>query len=273
MNCDRYRQFIDAFASGELDAVNDPDALQHLNTCERCAAEASGIRQLKQSLNRVFADEGAPVALRERVRNAIRSDREAAPVTIPIQRRYRWVVPLGMAAAVAFVSLIYPIVFDQPRNSGGGGSGLVDARWASAVVSRHDGCVAMGRAHHRATLSQDVRQIRAALSKELRLDVLAPDLADAGFRLHSADACGIGRIPGAHIVYERISDGLLFSLFSVQRAGRLAPDSDGGSPRVHSISQTAGGLGVIAWHKAATTYLLCGKSGSNELETLAQTIG
>ncbi len=263
MKCSDFRKLID----GDVDDAKNREALDHLESCMGCASEVAATRQLKRSLTRMFEAETAPESLRAAVHDSVRAGGNLRMA--PTGGVRRWVVPLGMAAAVAFVWLVAPLLFDRAPDS----TAVVQARWVSSVAERHGGCTLRGAAHHRANLPRDAGSVRVTLGAELRLDVLVPDLVADGFRFHSADACGIGDARGAHIVYQRISDGRFLSIFTVPRMDGLRAEPGGGSlRRSYFRGVAARGAGVVAWHKNAATYVLCGISTTEQLIELAETI-
>ncbi|MFQ5495192.1 MAG: hypothetical protein ACE5EX_07400, partial [Phycisphaerae bacterium] len=156
---------------------------------------------------------------------------------------------------------------------GGRAARGVEAKLVSSVVGRHFGCIKLGPGHHRASLPRDVRQIAIVLERELGFPVCAPDLSKAGYRLHSADSCGVDGMLGGHVVYERIADGQMLSIFSVHRIEALASSGahDPGDPRCMVCNGKAPAT-VVGWHDARSTYLLCAKLPSAELIALAKGI-
>lgn len=272
MNCRSFIRFLGAFADDELDTEKNIEALEHLNMCAHCAAKVAEIQLLKRSLTRVFSGERASDRLRERVRDAIADESSRRVRRFPQPRR--WVVPLGMAAAIAFVWLGYPFVADRGTTPSATPEPALEARLVSSVVDRHFGCIKLGPAHHRASLPRDVHRIAEVLGRELGFPVCAPDLSKAGFRLHSADSCGADGLPGGHVVYERIADGVLLSVFSLRRTDAPPDAAAAPDPGVRKclVCDQKLPAAVVGWRDARATYLLCAKLPPAELIALANGI-
>jgi anti-sigma factor RsiW len=193
---------------------------------------------LKGNLRRIFAEDRAPERLADEVRNRLRREVDAigvAPLWVPPEAPVRvtvsaeegasrvaslWIVPAGIAAAMAFVWLATS-VFERPGPLGP--KTAVEAQWVSAGRATHRHCVAMGGAHQSASLPKSGSEAQAAMSAELRVKVLAPDLSKYGFSFQSADRCGFNGASGAHIVYERRDDGKLLSIFTLANVEAIAP--------------------------------------------------
>jgi len=112
------------------------------------------------------------------------------------------------------------------------------------------------------------------LGKELGHAVLAPNLESSGYRFHSADTCGFGDHPGAHLIYQRISDGRLISVFSVALMDpRVVGQRVSGRKRIYLVCDSTASAKVIAWDDGEATYLICGKTPADGQITLAETIG
>lgn len=266
MDCRDSSQHLDAFANGRLDAELNREAFAHLSGCAACAAKIAKLREMKNALHRVFGSERVPAELVDRVRARVGA-LSAKSATLPT-RFQKWVVPLGMAAAVVFVWQA-GVWFDLSEVSPNGSHSASEARWIQAVRFQHQGCIKLGSKHHRAALPRGVKLIGAVLREELGLEVLAPDWTSLGYRLHSADTCGVNNIPGAHLVYERMSDGRLLSIFSVKRLEAFAPSSGFRAGGRGCFVCDCPGATILAWHENGVTYLFCGKMSVNELVRLA----
>ena len=73
MNCADVRRRLGALHDGELRPEQALEVERHLETCAECRAERARIEALATSLRAAAAGEAAPVALRERVRDAVRA--------------------------------------------------------------------------------------------------------------------------------------------------------------------------------------------------------
>lgn len=269
MNCNSLRKHLGAFADGELEADRNAEALEHLNSCGACASEVTQIRELKDALSRSFEQQRLPEGLADRVRARVR--READQTVGGIGGIHKWVVPLGMAAAIVFVWQA-SLLFDGGSAETGGPRSDVEARFVSAVLTRHRNCTRLGPAHSRAGLTLDAEIVGRVFSQELGVRVLVPDLSSFGYRLQSADTCGMGKRPGAHIVYEHETGEDVLSVFTLERRDGFQPAEGlviGGGPCF-----VGGGPGptLVAWHDGEATYVLCSTAEFKALRAMAESI-
>ncbi len=270
MNCEEFKKTLSTRAGSESDHDIDRRMLEHVKSCEQCARTVAGPSQLKSQLNQVFVEERAPSGLRFRVHaELMAAARDEARRPSRVQR---WVIPLGVAAAVAFVALA-SILFDRSASElSGGPKNAVEARFVKAVRKQHDGCTRMVAARPDEGLSIDEKEVREKLSKELRLPVLAPDLADRGFVMVGADLCGLNGMPGAHVIYrESGGEGRLLSVFTVRPVTSLKP-THGFHAGGHDCFLCAGrDSTVVAWHESQATYVVCGAITAREFRELVWT--
>ncbi|MEE9294856.1 MAG: hypothetical protein V3W34_07855 [Phycisphaerae bacterium] len=270
MDRDTFRKHLISFADGTTEPELFDEARQHVEQCPESAADVEDIRRFKRSLARIYAQEQVSPELRQRVRAAIGA--AARPPAPRILRLRRWTVPLGIAAAVAFVWVASQFVPRSDGQRGAPSAAPVQARYVGAVRQRHNRCTKMGPTHHRQSLSRDLGMISAVLGRELGFQVAAPDLTKKGFELQSADNCGFAGIPAAHLVYHRPSDGLNISLFSTRRLNDLAAQEFKRGRRNYFVAQNVRAATVLAWHVGDTTCVLCGKMGLDGLMALADAI-
>ena len=269
MNCSNFKRYLGAFADGELETDSNAEALEHLNSCEACAGKVAQIRKLKEALARGFDQQQIPQGLADRVRAGIR--READQPAGGVGRLHKWVVPLGMAAAIVFVWQA-SLWFDAPGLETGGLGSDVEARFVSDARTRHRDCTRLGVEHHRPGLALNPETLRRVFSKELGLRVLAPDLSSFGYRLQSADTCGMGKSPGAHVVYEHETGGDIISVFTLERREGFMPTEGlviGGRPCFVSRGP---GPTLVAWHHGQATYVLCSTAGFQVLRAMVESI-
>ncbi len=173
----------------------------------------------------------------------------------------KWVVPLGMAAAIAFV-LLGSTLFEKaellgPKNA-------FEAKFVSASRAQHLACTQMGLKHHMAGLPRNAAGSGTRLSTDLSLKVMAPDLSKQGFNFQSADRCGLNGVAGAHLVYERISDGRLLSIFTISKVFGIKPTKGFQDRYVCD----GGGMTVVAWQGGSETYVFCGALGVEDMSRL-----
>ncbi len=272
MNCREFRTKIDEYADGSAEAEWLRSARLHIDGCCECRAAVENIGRMKQSLSAAFASETAPAGLAMRIRQAI-ADEAATPVattragrsgTISLQRL---IVPLAMAAAVGFVW--FGSLLLGPSIPLGGPQSEVESTWVSSVREVHTHCISKGLNHHSGDLPRDVMSLRERLRDLLQMTILVPDLSSSGYKLHSADTCRIQGAPGAHLVFERVSDGKLVSLFTIGRRGLFLPTGDFSLNGRDAFVCANANAPVISWEDQNGTYVFCGEVEPSVLASLA----
>lgn len=254
MNCTSFKKYVGAFADGELDTKLTLEALEHLNMCLTCAHRVEDIHQMKAALSRVWDTRPAPPHLRSRVADAIKAE-DAAAKPSPITRAIRIWFPLAAAAVMVLSVTVWQ--YRQTTDRGSGLSTVDAAPVAIAARTRHRECIVHALDAHCPIPSKDVVEVAAHFSKQLRLEVIAPDLSAAGFELVGADTCGVGDRTGAHVLYRSVDDGIMLSVFSVGRLSGLKPSERfAGRQRGYYVS-TGDSLTVVVWHEGPGTYIIC----------------
>ncbi len=271
MNCRSFRKYVGAFADGELDTAINVEALEHLNFCESCATKVANIQKMKATLARMFAQERSPALLADRVRGRLREHADGSVVRFRLLQR--WVVPFGIAAAVAVVWFASMLTTGGKAGYVSGPKSTVEAQWVNTARMQHQGCTKMGPKHHNRDLPIDSAGIERVLGEKFGFPVLAPDLSSAGFVLLGADTCGLNGIPGAHVIYRHGKDGWFLSVFSLAGLSPIKP-TEGFSVGGHSaFVSTDPGFTVISWQESGVTYVFCGKTSISSLEQLSATVG
>lgn len=101
-----------------LDALDDDEERgfeEHLATCERCREELAGLREAAASLAYGAAGPAPPAALKERILEQARAERQN--VTSLPRRRRSWVAPVAAAAALAAAVVLGVGVWSATRPS------------------------------------------------------------------------------------------------------------------------------------------------------------
>jgi anti-sigma factor RsiW len=282
MDCKGFRKYVGAFADSELGVAHNLEALEHLNMCPRCAERVGDITSLKTALKRVYGDLSAPPRLRDRILASLDTgvatpQREhLSSVGRSFELRYRWMIPLGMAAALLLGVFAYYEY--RPKNEPQYGAiTVVTGQPIADIREQHRACVgSRGLAHHDVSLTRDPSEIAKRLSGELALTVVVPDLSARGFELVGADRCGILGRRGAHVLYRLASAGPWLSVFTVARLPGLWA-ALGDSPPYHNNDRryfVSGeeSLTVVAWHDGRQTYAFCGRMPKPDLLALAEQI-
>ncbi|HTG15728.1 MAG TPA: zf-HC2 domain-containing protein [Blastocatellia bacterium] len=75
--CKRIKVYLDSYVNNELMVETTHEVLRHLDSCKECAAELEAKTRVKSLLQNAVLRDGAPAALRERIRRDIRRGAEA----------------------------------------------------------------------------------------------------------------------------------------------------------------------------------------------------
>lgn len=288
MNCTRFRAFLGAFADGELDVEHNVEALEHLNMCPRCARSVAEVQELKSKVKQTWPVGPAPARLRRRIKRqlavaavdveehddvalpiAIDDNPVAKAVAIPAERRYRILVPLGIAAGVLFAIGGWQLTRQDTLSPG---TKTVVAHAVSDVREQHLRCVAnWGFDHHDESLGRDHRTVARRLGDRLNMPVLVPDLTEHGFEFIGADKCGIRGRVGGHALYHAPKDGMMLSLFTVRRIREFDAFSGRQFGGRSFFTATEESARVVAWHDDEYSFVVCacGEMGEDLLLSLA----
>ena len=288
MNCMRFQKYAAAFADGELDVVQNLEALEHVNMCPRCATRVSGIQRLKSVLQRIWPAHTAPVVLKDRVVSAITATvvepvasesshapdpqaRGSADRPKPVRAavgRFRLYVPLAAAAALFLVVALWQFqsIDDWKR-----GTSTPLARAVADVGEQHMQCVShYGLKHHDKSLGRDLATVAEVLGQRLDMPVLVPDLWAHGFEFVGADKCGIRGRTGAHVFYHSPTRGLMVSLFTVNRIAALETCNTRRLQGRDFFVASGEDVCVVGWHTNRYSYVGC--AGGSETEDLPLTL-
>jgi anti-sigma-K factor RskA len=94
----------DLVAAYALDALDDEERRAfdaHLETCERCQADAIALAEAAAALAYVPEEAAPPEALRGRIVEAARAERGARIIPFPRRRRAVWIASVAAAACLA----------------------------------------------------------------------------------------------------------------------------------------------------------------------------
>ena len=276
MDCKRFRKYVGAFADGELDIQHNLDVLDHLKMCPSCASRVDEIGLLKQSVKRAFGAARAPQPLLQQIPDShdaeadARLARSGAGSTARSRRLPRLGIALGMAAAFLLAVALWQ--FGSPSQIRPGTITVVTGRAVADVREQHRACVLRrGLRHHDPSMPRDLTRLAQHLQRELKLDVLVPDLSPHGFELVGADRCGIRGRPGAHVLYHSATTGGALSVFTVRYLPEISAGAIG-NPEASRFFVSDASIPVVAWHQGPQTYVLCGDLPSETLLEVAREV-
>ena len=106
MNCQQIKPLIGPYSDGELEAAAIPELEKHFHDCPACALAWRNLQSLKKSLKQDALYFTAPAELRQRIKSALPSPKDAIP---PWWRPWNWnwlTTAMSGAAAVCLALLL-----------------------------------------------------------------------------------------------------------------------------------------------------------------------
>jgi len=192
MNCDTAVAMLNAYADGEIDALQNYSIARHLLDCANCAAMGHRILALRARIRTELIYFSAPSALRARVTATVEALCSSVPPRMSPKRDcWRWLIGGALAGCMASV-FAWTV-----------GSAILTWR------VNEDFAVAAVAAHVRATLgnrlvevaSSNQHTVKPWLSAHLDYSPPVQDLADEGFALRGGRLDYLARHPIATLVY------------------------------------------------------------------------
>ncbi|MBI3027993.1 MAG: anti-sigma factor [Candidatus Rokubacteria bacterium] len=254
MTCQELRACLDAHLDGELDLPLSLAADEHLAFCAGCQWAYAQERELRGLVRTRFPREGAPAALRERIRGALARAEQAAGVGVPRRWAY-WAVP---AAAVILVAL---------------GVGLWQRSAPPPVVrelvAKH---VMYSRLDAPAEIvSPSEEAVSGWFKGKVRFDVAVPDFSPSGIRLVGGRLADLTGRQVAYLLYEKGRS--LISLFAFPGRGLALPSGEGTSGRDDRFYVAkVDGTEVVVWTQGEVAYALVSSLDRESLLECADTV-
>jgi len=191
MNCKEFQHWLlsrDVFTDRE-----NPDAIDHTKGCNRCRNIYNLDGQLEKSIESTFHLQDIPRGLYEQIELTL--DHEKPPVTPAKHRLTGLVAVLALILVVVFVALSnIPFRYQNLQ------------QLSVAIVASHlKGNQAMS------FTADTIEQATAMLSRELKFNVILPDLTDQGYVLLGGRLCVLDKCKTAYLFYKK--DIKISSLF------------------------------------------------------------
>jgi mycothiol system anti-sigma-R factor len=235
MTCAEFEARLQAYVDGELSAELTADGDAHAAECGRCAALARGERAYRVLLRRQ-PRESAPTELRDRIREALRRERQEAPPS------HWWRLSLTAAAAGAVV-LVAAMLLSSWRSAPPLVATLVDKHIAYAQLERPAELT-----------SHDPTEIAEWFRRRAGLRVVVPDYSAAGIRLVGARLVDANERGAAYLLYEK--GHVLISVFMLTRPAQgTALDGTRVAYRGHEYRRyEQKGYHTVLWTDGAAIY-------------------
>lgn len=163
---------------------NHSEATRHLNTCTTCAAVYDMDVHLEQAIASALSPKPMPKGLMEQVDISL----DHVVLDKPSRKKHPWLAA-GLAAAVL---IIFTYIFISPFQY----KNLQDL--TETAVARH----LKGDTSLMFTADQ-MDSATAIMSRELKFNVILPDLTDQGYVLLGGRLCALGKCKIAYLFYEK----------------------------------------------------------------------
>jgi mycothiol system anti-sigma-R factor len=190
VSCDYTRTVLHGYLDGELDATRSAEFERHLESCRECANSLGSEESLRSSLQHSVLYEGAPVALRKKVRSGL--DAATAPpagIRIPV---WRWLAVAATILVVASVSW-----YAWPQKVGETASSVPFT--AAEMIDAHVRSLQPG--HLTDVASTDQQVVKPWFSGKLAFVPPVKDYTDEGFQLIGGRLDVLGGQNVAALVY------------------------------------------------------------------------
>lgn len=274
MTCLEFRKWMRAFADGELDTEHNLDALEHLRMCPPCAARVDNARAVRRALFR----QGRTIVAPPDLGDAILARLDESNSGSAHAASSRWVpLPWRPWTLVAVAAVLALAALGSKQSWWPGGlveadATLLPSQQVADIRNLHQRCCLQPETHHNPGLPLHPTQAALELARDLRLDVIMPDLSLFGFDFVGANRCELRGHGAAHALYRSKVTGDYLSVFTVDREADCRPAEhyqvQGRTYYVCDLN-SAGRECVVAWCGGDQTYIWCGQRCAKSLIQLA----
>ncbi len=215
MNCKKFQNQLLNRADNDA-PLSSPEAIVHIETCKTCARLYQLDTGLDHKIKSALAQQEVPKALFDQVELTL--DHAAAPSRIS---KFKLTAALTLSFLVFFFA--FNLFFNGPFQY----QNLQQLN--EKVVASH-----LKGNTHMSFSSSEIDQSVAMLSRELKFNVIFPDLTDKGYVLLGGRLCALGKCKIAYLFYEkqnRISSLVIMSYdhldFEMAEGSRFSNDVKG----------------------------------------------
>jgi anti-sigma factor RsiW len=187
--CQEAHRLIHPYVDGELDLVRSLEIEAHLKDCQTCVQAYNELRSLHSAVSDTGMRFKPPVALRNRVRSAVRN--EDGVTNRSLRLSWRWMIPAVSLAVLVIVALSLLALLSRPSRND---------LMAQEIVSSH--VRSLMEKHLTDVPSSDQHTVKPWFDGRLDFSPPVKDLASAGFSLVGGRLDYIGNRPVAALVYQ-----------------------------------------------------------------------
>jgi anti-sigma factor RsiW len=243
MNCEGWKEKLDAYADAELPPETMRAMGEHLAGCPACTAEIVQILQQKRLTASAGKRYSAPPELRARIRRQIAAK--------PARGGWQWALGLALAAVVV-IGLGLAIVLPSrtaARN-----------RLIAGVVDSH--VTALASASPVDVVSSDRHTVKPWFAGKLPFTFNLPELAGSPFTLVGGRMVYMDGEPGAHLICDVRKHHVSILIFEDRGDfGKLLPSAE--------RPWRSRAFNVETWSRAGLRYFIVSDAGPEEVSALA----
>jgi anti-sigma factor RsiW len=240
MNCETWKDKLDAYVDGELPEQELAAVDEHLSTCRDCAAEAFRRMQMKRAMRAAAMRFTPPAELRQRIEKNIAGKPKRAAL---------WMSP-AFAFAVALVLLIAVSAAVMLRHS-------VREQAIAQLVDLH--VAALASPNPVDVVSTDRHTVKPWFQGKLPFTFNLPELAGSEYKLVGGKVVYFDHRPGAHLIFELRKHEL--SVFIVVKS-RWAPAG--------VFSRAENGFSLESWSSNGLQYSIVSDAGAGDVHGLGE---
>jgi anti-sigma factor RsiW len=244
MACELWRDKLDAYVDGELEAAEAQNLGKHLRECAACAADALGRVQMKRSVQIAGKRYTPSAELRNRIAKSVAGEPH---------RGAGWYWRILAVPALALLILSVAMNLFVGRESAR--RNRVYSELADLHVS------ALASATPVDVLSTDRHTVKPWFQGKIPFSFNLPELQGSEFTLLGGRVTYVGQTPGAHLIYQVRKHEI--SVFIFQDRGEETASVASGP--VHALS-----FNVENWTQNGLRYFVVGDVDAKEIQVLSK---
>jgi anti-sigma factor RsiW len=190
MNCQQANPLIGPYADGELEAAAIPELEKHIHDCPACALEWRKLQNLKKTVKQDAPYFTAPAELRQRIKSALPSPREAVPRGLAWG--WNWLTTAMSGAFAVCLALLLMVTQSRPS---------AEQQLANEIVSSH--VRSLMASHVTDVASTDQHTVKPWFNGKVDFSPPVKDLAAEGFPLTGGRLDYVSGHSAAALVFQR----------------------------------------------------------------------